>query len=60
MSKAIHLTGGEEASETAHFIAMVDKFFDSLNVHSYVHGIHKRKFFQIPYTSAADSRLKVA
>ena len=59
VSKAFHLTGGEEASETAHFVGMMDKFFDCLNVHNYVHGIHKRKFFQMPYTSAADSRLKV-
>ena len=59
MSKAIHLTGGKEASETARFVDMVDKFFDSLNVHNYVHGIHKRKFFQMPYTAAADYRLKV-
>ena len=47
------------ASETAHFVGMVDHFFDCLNVHNYVHGIHKRKYFQMPYTSAADSRLKV-
>ena len=53
VSKALHLTGGEEASEIAHFVGMVDKFFACLNVHNYVHGIHKRKFFQMPYTSSA-------
>ena len=59
VSKAIQLTGGEDASETVHFVGMMDKFFDCLNVHNYVHGIQKRKFFQMPYTSAADCRLKV-
>ena len=33
VSKALHLTGGEMASETAHFVGMVDHFFDCLNVH---------------------------
>ena len=43
VSKAVFLTGGEEATETATFVAMVDKFFDCLNVHNYTHGIHSRK-----------------
>ena len=38
---------------------MVDKFFDALNVHNYTHGIHKRKEFQMPYTTSTDRRLKV-
>lgn len=36
------LVGGEEASETARFVSMVDKFFDTLNVHNYYHGTHSR------------------
>ena len=59
MSKALQLTGGDEASETAHFASMMDKFFDALNVHNYTHGIHSRKKFQMPYTSEDDMRLKV-
>ena len=59
VSKAIKLTGGEEAAETAVFIDMLDKFFDALNVHNYEHGIHSRKKFQMPYTSSSDFRLKV-
>ena len=59
VSKALELTGGEEAPETARFVGMVDKFFDALNVHNYTHGVHSRKWFQMPYTSSKDMRLKV-
>lgn len=59
VSKALELTGGEETSETAKFVGMVDRFFDALNVHNYTHGIHARKQFQMPYISVKDSRLKV-
>ena len=31
---------GDKASETAHFVGLVDKFFDTINVHKYTHG-HK-------------------
>ena len=60
VSKAIRLTGGDEAIETAHFVGMMDKFFDAMNVHNYIHGIHARKPFQMPYRSSEDMRLKVA
>ena len=59
MSKALQLTGGPEVAETAHFVDFMDKFFDSLNVSNYTHGIHKRKAFQLPYLSAKDKRLEV-
>ena len=59
VSKAISLTGGPEASETACFAGMLDKFFDCVNVHNYTHGIHSRKVFQMPYTSKSDFRLEV-
>ena len=59
VSKALQLTGGEEASETARFVGMMDRFFDAVNVHNYSHGVHSRKMFQMPYTSSKDWRLKV-
>lgn len=59
VSQALHLTGGDEASGTAHFIGMMDRFFDALNVHNLSHGSKALKPFQLPYTSATDFRLKV-
>jgi len=59
VSKALKLTGGEDATETSTFVDMMDKFFDSLNVHNYTHGLHSRKSFQMSYTLASDTRLKV-
>ena len=54
------LTGGSDANETSKFALMMDKFFDSVNVHNYTHGLHARKQFQMPYVSTNDKRLKVA
>ena len=59
VSKALALVGGDEAAETSRFTAMMDKFFDALNVRNYTHGLHARKEFQMPYISAKDKRLKV-
>ena len=59
VSKALTLTGGSEVAETAHFINMMDKFFDTVNVSNYTNGIRKRKPFQHPYRSGKDFRLKV-
>ena len=59
MSKALRLTGGEEALETASFIEMVDKMFDALNVSSLSKGKLKRKPFLQPYRSSNYFRLKV-
>jgi len=59
VSKALELTGGEEAKETAKFVSMFDKFFDCLNVNSFTQGKHSRKPFQNPYLKATDFRLKV-
>ena len=59
VSKALESTGGDEASETAKFVKMIDQFFDCLNVTNLTNGKHKRKSFQDPYTSADDFRLKV-
>ena len=59
VSKPLTLSGGDEAEETAHFILMMDKFFDCLNVRNFTHGIHAAKPFQKPYWSAEDEQLKV-
>ena len=59
VSKALQLSVGSEASETAKFVGMMDKLFDLLNVHNYTHGVHARKRFQMPYTTSKDMRLKV-
>lgn len=55
MSKALRVSGGAEAAETAKFIEMVDKLFDCLNVSS----SKGRKPFLQPYRSSNDFRLKV-
>lgn len=59
VSKALMLIGGEEAQETAKFVGMFDKFFDCLNVNSFVKGKHSRKSFQNTYRSPKDFCLKV-
>ena len=59
MSKALLLICEDNASETAKFVGMADKFFDALNVHNYTHGVHQLKLFQAPYTSSEDMRLEV-
>ena len=59
VSKALELTGGDEAKETAKFVDLFDKFFDCLNVNSFTKGKHSRKVFQNPYRKATDFRLKV-
>ncbi len=59
VSKALEMTGGAEVTETAKFVAMMDKFLDSVNVTSFSAGKRQRKPFQDPYQSASDFRLKV-
>ena len=51
VSKALKLMSGEEAVETVKFVDMMDKLFDTVNVHNYEHGLHAHKKFQLPYTS---------
>ena len=43
VAAAIKLRGGEEASETAKFVEMCDKWFDAMNVHNYTQGICNSK-----------------
>lgn len=59
VSKALQLSVGNEACETSKFLAMMNKWFDALNVHNYTHGIRSRKRFQTPYTTSKNMRLKV-
>lgn len=59
VSKALTLTGGEEARETSRLVDYMDKFFDALNVSNYTKGVHKRKPFQLPYTTSEDKCLEV-
>lgn len=60
VSKAILLTGGDEAKETAKFVALFDCYFDLLNVRNFTNGTRKRKNFQHPYRHADDYRLDVS
>ena len=59
MTKALLLTSGSEAFETATFIGKVDKFFDCLNVTSFTKAHKTRKPFQRPYFNADDFCLKI-
>ena len=60
VANALTLEGGEEASETFRFVALMDCFFDALNVGSFDVGYKERKEFKFPYRSANDWRLDVS
>ena len=49
VSKALLDSHDTSVEETAKFIDMIDKFFDSLNVTNISSGRKKRKPFQSPY-----------
>ena len=51
--------GKEQATETAKFASMIDKFFDCLNVSNFTAGHHSRNAFKYPYWSPKDFRLQV-
>jgi len=57
--KALLLSVGFKANETAHFAEMFDKFFDCLNCSSLSAGKQSRNPFRSPYRSGADWKLKV-
>lgn len=59
VGKALQQNGGEEASETAKFILLVDKFFDCLNVKSISESYKHLKLYRKPFRSGDDFRLKV-
>ena len=50
---------GDKASETAQFVGLVDKFFDTINVRNDIHGHKTLKPFQMPFVSASDYQLKM-
>ena len=60
MSQALTLVGGENVIETAKFVSMMDKYFDTLNVSNFTSGKQKRKPFQNPFRSPDDFRLVVS
>ena len=59
MSKALLEVGGDEATETAKFCLMMDRFFDSLNVVNYEEGHKHSKEYRKPYKGKDDFRFKV-
>lgn len=54
--EALHRDGTQE---TRIFIRMIDKFFDCLNVRSYLSGTLKRNDNILPYKSSSDERFEV-
>ena len=59
ISKALTLLVGDEATETAKFAEMFNKFFDCLNASNFTVGKQQRNVFKNPYYSAEDFRLTV-
>lgn len=63
VSDALEFIGDKDTEETAKFIKMIDKFFDTLNVTNLISGKHKKKPFQSLYIPSKDGskdfRLKV-
>lgn len=60
VAKALEMSGGSRAEETARFVTMFDRFFDCLNVRSFTAGRHSRNSFKSPYWSSKDFRLTVS
>ena len=60
VAKALEMSGGSKAEETAHFVTMFNNFFDCLNVRSFTAGQHSRNSFKSPYWSSKDFRLTVS
>lgn len=56
VAKVMNLHGGEEAKETAKYIANMDRFFDCLNTRSLTEGIETQKDSLPPYTDMNDIR----
>lgn len=59
VSKALPLAVGQQASETAQFAAIFNKFFDTLNVNNFTNGTRYRNPSMHPYQHGEDERLKV-
>ena len=59
VASALQLVNEERTRETRHFIRMIDRFFDAMNVKNPLEGQQKRKGSRAPYYSATDERFKV-
>ena len=59
VSKALKVSGGSEVEETAHFIELVNNYFDCLNVRNLTTGIHQRNKFLDSFRPN-DFRVKVS
>ena len=60
VAKALRLTGGEEAAETANLVEIVDKLFDCLNVSSMSKVDTKERHFSSHIISQMIFELKYA
>ena len=58
VSKVMQSYCSNVASETAHFIGLVDKFFDCFNSRSLTEAEYKRKPFLAPFKDANDARFE--
>lgn len=59
VANALQLYGGADATETARFVRMVDRFFDIMNVRSLAEAHRVRKPDLLPFTSPQDVRFEV-
>lgn len=59
VAKALEYFNDPSTQETQKFCQMFDRFFDCLNVRSYVEGRKKRKPDLLPYRTVSDTRFKV-
>ena len=59
MAKGLALFVGAKATQTAHFVDMFNKFFDTMNGSSLSAGKRSRNPFRSPYRSENDWKLKV-
>ena len=48
VSKALKLTEGSSTNETARFVELMDKFFETMNVHNFSHGFMHANVFKCP------------
>ena len=60
VANALEYHGDRETVETANFVRLFDKFFDSFNVRSVDESILKRKPDLRPYRDPCDSRFTVS
>lgn len=60
VGRALSLTGGPKAEETAKFTSMFDRFFYALNVRNFTNGGRYRKPYLNPYRHEDHERLAVS